>query len=133
MQQSACFWISACSTVLLGYACLHQQYIKADSSRPNACPRLCKAKHGLQIFGGLLEHARKLGVVSSSELSSASAKLEQAEATAADLEHDGKQALVEEMLSDDDEPISLALLQEEVVMYRRAISRLSEMCRLKTA
>ena len=85
----------------------------------------------LQIFGGLLEHARQLGIVTSSELSSASAKLEQAESTAADLGHSAKQALAGD--SDDEEPISLALLQEEVVMYRRAISRLSEMCRLQSA
>ena len=85
----------------------------------------------LQIFGGLLAHARQLGIAASSELSSASAKLIQAGATAADLDHDAKQALAGN--SDDEEPISLALLQEEVVMYWRAISRLSEMCRLQSA
>ena len=72
-----------------------------------------------------------MGVVSNSELSSASAKLEQAEATAADLQSGGIDSLAE--ASEDEEPMSLALLQEEVVMYQRAISRLSEMCRLQPA
>lgn len=85
----------------------------------------------LQIFGGLLEHARRLGVVTSNELSSASAKLEQAEATAADMQSKEKDALTAN--TDDEESLSVALLQEEVVMYRRAISRLSEMCRVQPA
>ena len=51
-----------------------------------------------------------MGVVSNSELSSASAKLEQAEATAADLQSGGIDSLAE--ASEDEEPMSLALLQE---------------------
>ena len=57
--------------------------------------------------------------------------MEQAEATAADLQSGSRHGLAEN--SEDEEPLSLALLQEEVVMYGRAISRLSEMCRLRPA
>ena len=85
--------------------------------------------HVLQIFAELLEHARRMGIVSNNELSSASAKLEQAEATAADLHSGGSDCLAGD--SEDQELVSLALLQEEVVMYQRAISRLSEMCRVQ--
>ncbi|KAL3132686.1 hypothetical protein ABBQ32_009199 [Trebouxia sp. C0010 RCD-2024] len=84
-----------------------------------------------QIFAELLDHARRLGIATTSGLSSASAKLEQAEATAADLHSGLRHGLAEN--SEDEEPVSLALLQEEVVMYGRAISRLSEMCRLQPA
>ena len=87
--------------------------------------------HLLQIFAALLEHARRLGVLTSGQLSSASAKLEQAEATAADLHAASREGLAQD--SEDEEPMSLALLQEEVVMYQRAISRLSEMCRVQPA
>ncbi|KAA6418658.1 MAG: hypothetical protein FRX49_11311 [Trebouxia sp. A1-2] len=84
-----------------------------------------------QIFEGLLNHARRLGVFTNSVLSSASAKLEQAGEAAAELDPEGRAELTEH--SDDEEPILLALLQEEVVMYQRAISRLSEMCKIQTA
>ena len=87
--------------------------------------------HVLQIFAELLEHARRMGVASNSELSSASAKLEQAEATTADLQSAGRDGLAED--GEDEEPLSLALLQDEVVMYQRAISRMSEMCRVQHA
>lgn len=85
----------------------------------------------MQIFEGLLNHARRLGVFTNSVLSSASAKLEQAGEAAAELDPEGRAELTEH--SDDEEPILLALLQEEVVMYQRAISRLSEMCKIQTA
>ncbi|KAL0034310.1 hypothetical protein WJX77_008680 [Trebouxia sp. C0004] len=84
-----------------------------------------------QIFGGLLYHARRLGVVTNSVLSSASANLEQAGEAAAELDSEGRAELTEH--SDDEEPISMALLHEEVVMYQRAISRLSEMCKIQNA
>ena len=72
-----------------------------------------------------------MGVVGNSELSSASAKLEQAEATAAGMQWGPRDGLAKD--SEDEKPMSFALLQEEVVMYRRAISRLSEMCRVQPA
>ena len=84
----------------------------------------------MQIFGLLLDHARQLGVITTSVLSSASAKLEQGEAINAGLHDEERAELMED--SDDEEPISIALLQEEVVMYQRAISRLSEMCRVQS-
>ena len=84
----------------------------------------------LQIFGGLLAHARHLGVVSTGALSAASARLEQAENTAAHLDPEARAELTQD--TDDEEDISIALLQEEVVMYQRAISRLSEMCKVKS-
>lgn len=84
-----------------------------------------------QIFAELLDHARRMGCVTSRELSPASAQLEQAEATAADWQSEGREVLASD--SKDGEPMSLALLQEEVVAYQRAISRLSEMCRLQPA
>lgn len=84
-----------------------------------------------QIFGGLLDHARRLGVVTNSVLSSASAKLEQAGEVATELDPEGRAELTEH--SDDEVPISMALLHEEVVMYQRAISRLSEMCKIQSA
>ena len=70
-------------------------------------------------------------MITSSTLSSASAKLDQAGLTAAGLDLRGRTELREG--SDDEEPISIALLQEEVVMYQRAISRLSEMCKVQSA
>lgn len=85
----------------------------------------------MQIFGGLLDHARRLGVVTNSVLSSASAKLQQAGEAAAELDPKGRAELTKH--SDDEEPISMALLHEEVIMYQRAISRLSEMCKFQTA
>lgn len=85
-----------------------------------------------QIFADLLDCARRMGCVTSRELSSASAQLEQAEATAADWQSEGRDGLANDS-EDDIEPMSLALLQEEVVAYQRAISRLSEMCRLQPA
>ncbi len=85
----------------------------------------------MQIFGGLLDHARRLGVVTSSVLSSASAMLQQAGEAAAELDPEGRAELTEH--SDDEESISMALLHEEVVMYQRAISRLSEMCKVQSA
>ncbi len=85
----------------------------------------------MQIFGGLLDHARRLGVVTSSVLSSASAMLQQAGEAAAELDPEGRAELTEQ--SDDEESISMALLHEEVVMYQRAISRLSEMCKVQSA
>lgn len=72
-----------------------------------------------------------MGCVTSRELSPASAKLEQAEATAADWQSEGTDGLASD--SEDGEPMSLAVLQDEVVAYQRAISRLSEMCRLQPA
>ena len=84
-----------------------------------------------QIFGELLEHARRLGVVTNSVLSSASAKLEQAGEVATELDPEGRAELTEH--SDDEVPVSMALLHEEVVMYQRAISRLSEMCKIQSA
>jgi len=83
----------------------------------------------LQIFGDLLDHARRLGVVTTNVLSSTSAKLEQAEETAADLDPKGRA----ELAQDTEEPISIAILQHEVIMYQRAISRLAEMCRVQSA
>ena len=85
----------------------------------------------MQIFGGLLDHARRLGVVTGSVLSSASAMLQQAGEAAAELDPEGRAELTEQ--SDDEESISMALLHEEVVMYQRAISRLSEMCKVQSA
>ena len=70
-------------------------------------------------------------MVTNSVLSSASAKLEQAGEAAAELDPEGRAELTEH--SDDEEPISMALLHEEVVMYQRAISRLSEMCTIQSA
>lgn len=70
-------------------------------------------------------------MVTNSVLSSASAKLQRAGEAAAELDPAGRAELTEH--SDDEEPISMALLHEEVVMYQRAISRLSEMCKVQTA
>lgn len=69
-------------------------------------------------------------MITSSMLSSASAKLDQAGLTAAELDLRDRAELRED--SDEEEPISVALLQEEVVMYQRAISRLSEMCKIQS-
>lgn len=81
----------------------------------------------VQIFAGLLDHARSLGVNTSSAMASAATKLQQAEAAVAEMDDEAKEELTDS--PEDEEPIFLALLQEEVVMYQRAISRLHEMCR----
>ena len=62
-------------------------------------------------------------------MASAATRLQQAEAAMADMDKKAKEEL--SGCPKDEEPISLALLQEEVVMYQRAISRLHEMCRVQ--
>lgn len=62
-------------------------------------------------------------------MASSAAKLQQAEAAFAEMDEETKEEIA--AYSEDEEPISLALLQEEVVMYQRAISRLHEMCKLQ--
>ena len=109
------------------YTALAADWCCNTTCKKNAAQKM----YVLQIFAELLEHARRVGIVSNNELSSASAKLEQAEATAADLQSGGGDCLAED--SEDEELMSVALLQEEVVMYQRAISRLSEMCRVQPA
>ena len=84
----------------------------------------------MQIFASLLEHARSMGINTTSAMASAATKLQQAEAAVADMDQGAKEELTERQ--DDEEPISLALLQEEVVMYQRAISRLHEMCKVQS-
>lgn len=81
-----------------------------------------------QLFAALLKRARQLGIVTNAELASASAKLEQAGTISTRLGEDQKADLAQEL---EDEPISVALLHEEVVMYQRAISRLTEMCKVQ--
>ena len=83
----------------------------------------------MQLFAALLKRARQLGIVTNTVLASASAKLEQAGTFSTELSEDQKAELAQEL---EDEPISVALLQEEVVMYQRAISRLTEMCKVQT-
>ena len=82
----------------------------------------------MQIFAGLLDQARSLGVKTTSAMASSAAKLQQAEATVAEMGEEAREELA--ACPEDEEPISLALLQEEVVMYQRAISRLHEMCKI---
>ena len=62
-------------------------------------------------------------------MASAATRLQQAEAAVADMDEKAKEDLSSS--PEDEEPISLALLQEEVVMYQRAIYRLHEMCKLQ--
>lgn len=84
----------------------------------------------MQIFASLLEHARSMGINTTSAMASAATKLQQAETAVADMGQGAKEELTDR--PDDEEPISLALLQEEVVMYQRAISRLHEMCKVQS-
>ena len=77
----------------------------------------------------MLQHAQALGLNTTSAMASAASKLQQAEAAVADMDEKTKEELSGRQ--EDEEPISLALLQEEVVMYQRAISRLHEMCKVQ--
>ena len=63
-------------------------------------------------------------------MASSAAKLQHAEAALAEMSEAAKEDIA--ACPEDEEPISVALLQEEVVMYQRAISRLHEMCKLQS-
>lgn len=104
--------------------------VQIVTAKQNVSAACCLTPRGfLQIFASLLQHAQGLGLNTTSAMASAATRLQQAEAAVADMDEKAKEDLSSS--PEDEEPISLALLQEEVVMFQRAISRLHEMCKVQ--